>query len=337
MRVWRICPRDESAQAFEGSTDEGRWNEPGVPFVYASASRALATLEFVVHLDSKPVPDLVAISGEVPEDVTVSTVDEHELPPGWRRPEGHAELRRRGTEWARAARSAVLSVPSAVVSGDRNYLLNPCHPDFARIAVLEPEAFQLDPRLREAAATGERSRSPAGAEVMPTGPPAPIADDSVRRLGPQFVAFERLTGAIASAVVALLLLSGVAIGSVAARLPWVAIAGAGCAWLLVVGGLAWLTWAMPALRYRHTSYRVNERGIEIRRGAFWRQVVTVPRSRVQHTDVSEGPLQRGYGLATLVIHTAGTEHASVRLEGIEASVASSIRDFLIAGTGQDAV
>jgi membrane protein YdbS with pleckstrin-like domain len=56
---------------------------------------------------------------------------------------------------------------------------------------------------------------------------------------------------------------------------------------------------------------VDARGLEIRRGVFWRSVVNVPRSRVQHTDVSQGPLERSYGLGTLIVYTAGTDHAQV--------------------------
>ncbi len=67
--------------------------------------------------------------------------------------------------------------------------------------------------------------------------------------------------------------------------------------------------------YRHTFYRLDAQGIEIRRGVYWRVVINVPRSRVQHTDVSQGPVERRYGLGTLVIYTAGTDHAKVDLAG----------------------
>ena len=70
-----------------------------------------------------------------------------------------------------------------------------------------------------------------------------------------------------------------------------------------------------------THYFLDERGIEIRRGVWWRHVVHVPRSRVQHTDVNQGPIERTYGLAHLIIHTAGTISASVALEGLERAVA----------------
>jgi membrane protein YdbS with pleckstrin-like domain len=58
---------------------------------------------------------------------------------------------------------------------------------------------------------------------------------------------------------------------------------------------------------------------------------------VQHTDVSQGPLQRRYGLATLTVHTAGTENAQVQLPGLPHDVALSIRDHLLPGNTADAV
>lgn len=55
----------------------------------------------------------------------------------------------------------------------------------------------------------------------------------------------------------------------------------------------------------------------------------MPRSRVQHTDVSQDPIERGFGLGTLVIYTAGTDHARVDLSGLEQATALRIRDYLL--------
>ena len=93
----------------------------------------------------------------------------------------------------------------------------------------------------------------------------------------------------------------------------------------------------PVKAYRRTSYRVDDQGIEIRRGVYWRVAINVPRSRVQHTDVSQGPLERRYGLGTLVIHTAGTQHARVALPGLEHGLALRIREHLLPSGTADAV
>ena len=70
---------------------------------------------------------------------------------------------------------------------------------------------------------------------------------------------------------------------------------------------------------------------------IWRRVVSIPRSRVQHTDVSQGPLERRFGLGTLVIYTAGTEHSRISLSGLDYDVASRVRDHLLPVDDGDAV
>ena len=90
----------------------------------------------------------------------------------------------------------------------------------------------------------------------------------------------------------------------------------------------------PAIEYRRISWRIDARGIQIKRGVVWRHVVNVLRTRIQNTDVTQGPVQRRYGLATLVIHTAGTHEYEVTLEGISRETALAIRDELL-GEGVD--
>ena len=93
----------------------------------------------------------------------------------------------------------------------------------------------------------------------------------------------------------------------------------------------------PRVDYRHRSFVLTERGLEIRRGVFWRSVVNVSRTRVQHTDVNQGPIERSYGLGHLVIHTAGNWSASVRLAGLAHTTALSLRDELTPEDAHDAV
>jgi membrane protein YdbS with pleckstrin-like domain len=163
------------------------------------------------------------------------------------------------------------------------------------------------------------------------------ADGLERRLDPRSIQAERLSGGISAAVLsATLLVGAVAIGALASPgLVGLLLLLAG--WLLASAGLTVLLLAWPAISYRHTSYRISERGMRIRRGVFWRTVSSVPRSRVQHTDVSQGPIERMFGLATLIVYTAGTHHASVSLSGLARETALGIRDHLIAGGEDDAV
>lgn len=85
---------------------------------------------------------------------------------------------------------------------------------------------------------------------------------------------------------------------------------------------------MPPLVHRRTRYRVDHRGLEIRRGVFWRSVTTVARSRIQHLDVTQGPLERRYGLGRLHVHTAGSQQSTVQLSGLAHETARALRDDL---------
>ena len=89
--------------------------------------------------------------------------------------------------------------------------------------------------------------------------------------------------------------------------------------------------------YKHFSYSMNAYGLYINQGVFWRKKIIVPRNRVQHTDVTQGPLQRKYDLAELVVHTAGTRNATVRLPGILHQLAEDIRESLSFEESNDAV
>ena len=109
------------------------------------------------------------------------------------------------------------------------------------------------------------------------------------------------------------------------------------AWGVLATGMLWGTLFWPRMVYRHTSYLVTTAGLEIRRGIVWRTITSLPKSRTQHTDVLQGPLQRQYGIATLTTHTAGTENAAVTLAGLSIDKAQRIRDYLIQGTETDAV
>lgn len=163
-----------------------------------------------------------------------------------------------------------------------------------------------------------------------------IADGVERSLDPRAIPLGRMVGWMINGAVSLGLLIALVIVFQAEPPAWLRTPLA----LLWLGGtvaLGWLAQRWPAIAYRHSSYKVDSQGIEIRKGVVWRKVINVPRSRVQHTDVSQGPLERRYGVGTLVIYTAGTEHARIYLSGLDHATALRIRDHLLAGEGTDAV
>lgn len=71
-----------------------------------------------------------------------------QLPDSWRDPPAPLALAAVGYEWLKTGRTAMLSVPSAVIPVERNFLLNPAHPDLAQIQIHQLEVFGFDIRLR---------------------------------------------------------------------------------------------------------------------------------------------------------------------------------------------
>jgi uncharacterized protein len=90
-------------------------------------------------------------------------------------------------------------------------------------------------------------------------------------------------------------------------------------------GLAFVAW-LPRRRWRAWAYREGEDELDIRHGRLVRVRTVVPFARVQHIDVSEGPVERNLGLATLILHTAGTRAAAVPLPGLTRDEADGMRD-----------
>ena len=91
--------------------------------------------------------ELVALSAEIPPSIKTAQVDVVDLPPQWREQLASKTLRDFGVRWVEEAVSAVLAVPSAVIPSERNYLLNPAHPDFKKIKIRAPLPFGFDSRM----------------------------------------------------------------------------------------------------------------------------------------------------------------------------------------------
>ena len=90
----------------------------------------------------------------------------------------------------------------------------------------------------------------------------------------------------------------------------------------------WLIVRVPLRRYQARGYQLGEDRLRVVRGLVFRSDTVVPFGRVQHIDVHQGPLERGYGLATLVLHTAGNHNASVALPGLGHDDAMAMREAI---------
>jgi uncharacterized protein len=172
------------------------------------------------------------------------------------------------------------------------------------------------------------------ASQPPDALPATVADGATHRLDRRWVSYQRRLGWLAAISFAAVLFGGAAAGVLLADLPAPAVTVVALVAALV---RTWLSQWWPGVAYRYASYRLGARALEIRRGVLWRSVIDVPRSRIQHSDVSQGPLERLHGLGTLSVYTAGTRHALVRLYGLDYARALAIREHLMQADDEDDV
>ena len=148
--VWRISPAERSATLFSGEGGlyaEARWHPKGHRIVYTAESRALAALEIMANVPGHAQLHRhawVIAEARIPlEAIEVPA----RYPEAWRLVPAHDSTRLFGQAWLVSLRSVALRVPSAVIAGEFNYLLNPLHPDFSRLSFGAPEAFRFDPRF----------------------------------------------------------------------------------------------------------------------------------------------------------------------------------------------
>ncbi len=154
-------------------------------------------------------------------------------------------------------------------------------------------------------------------------------DDGFCHISDAHLLLERNVAIVLSCILLVGFLISVAVMSVVFSMNsiiWLSIYG-GCFVFAVMISILMIVW--PAIEHRHTWWRLNEDGLEIRRGVFWRHQICVPLARVQHADVLQGPLQRRYELGSLTVNTAGTQNASVSLIGLSHETAVEVRDQLI--------
>jgi RES domain-containing protein len=150
ITVWRLLKTRFLQHAFDGEGARlygGRWNSPGEPVVYTSATVSLAVLELFANVQRSELLISYSLLSCSFDETLHSEVGLSDLPSNWRTSPPPAELQTIGDAWLRTGRSAVLRVPSAVIEHESNYLLNPAHRDFKRIKRSPAEPFTFDLRL----------------------------------------------------------------------------------------------------------------------------------------------------------------------------------------------
>ncbi len=164
--------------------------------------------------------------------------------------------------------------------------------------------------------------------LLATDPP----EREYHALDPRDIQVSRVVALIISLVLGVGALIGIVTGGFAAGFStiWMWAAAGGVLLLLM---LISFLFSWPPIHHRHVRWRMDDVGLEIQRGVFWKQTISVPLARLQHADLTQGPLQRQWGLAKLTVYTAGTQHASVELDGLAYETAARLRDRLLRQQG----
>ncbi len=150
--VWRIASTKSLTldTMWIGSTfAAGRWHPmppTGKPVVYAGSSRSICQLEKRVHSNGIAPKNMALMRLDLPAQAQFDELALSDLPQDWAR--NQAMTQALGLRWRNAGRTLGLWVPSVVEPGDRNLVINPDHPHYARIAVaVERNPFVFDPRM----------------------------------------------------------------------------------------------------------------------------------------------------------------------------------------------
>jgi len=150
LALWRVSPGYHADKAMSGDGSYrrgGRWSPPGIRVVYCADSRSLALVEVLANIRRPALlcdQQWMLIRVDVPEDLVERPA---RVPESWRATPYSTDTQAFGAEWVQSQRSVALRVPSVVVPGEFNYLLNPAHPKFAKVKAGKPEPFAFDPRL----------------------------------------------------------------------------------------------------------------------------------------------------------------------------------------------
>jgi RES domain-containing protein len=150
IRVWRVTKKKFAAIAFSGEGAfkfGGRWNSVGTALVYTSQSLSLATLEILTGgIQISLLNSFVTIRASFDSSL-VDSIPITSLPREWCDYPYSVKTQKIGDSWVKEMKSAVLKLPSTVIKGEFNYLINPLHPDFKKISLEKPEDFVIDKRF----------------------------------------------------------------------------------------------------------------------------------------------------------------------------------------------
>lgn len=150
MKVFRLT-KNKYAEELNGkgaSKSGNRWDSKGTEIIYAAESRALAIAEVAVHLTLATIPsDYVMIEIEIPDHIKINGIKVIDLPDNWNNHPPIYSTQKIGDDFIDTIKDCILKIPSAVVQGDFNYLINPYHKEFQKVRIVNVTDFPFDERI----------------------------------------------------------------------------------------------------------------------------------------------------------------------------------------------
>jgi RES domain-containing protein len=149
MLLWRIS-NHRTLDGRGGLKASARWHSRGRPIVYLAETASGALTEALVHLELDPnyLPrHYKLLKAEAPDNLSFRNITRQDLPDDW--VNDAVATRTLGDGWLASLATALLRVPSAIVPESFNVLLNPLHPDAAKVVVVDYREWPWDRRLLE--------------------------------------------------------------------------------------------------------------------------------------------------------------------------------------------
>jgi len=150
MEVFRLTRKKYAGQlSGKGAALHGaRWNSKGVELIYTAQNRSLAMAEIAVHFSLGTLPDdYVMLTLFIPDKVSLQKITRGDLPKRWNDFPHPQETQDLGDRFVGEYKTCILQIPSVVTRGDFNILINPHHPDFSQIKIVDRSPFPFDRRL----------------------------------------------------------------------------------------------------------------------------------------------------------------------------------------------
>ncbi len=149
MELYRITLTKYASQLYAPAYP-GRWNSKGVPVIYCSWSRSLASLENLVHRGEKVLSSLFSIMViEIDDSLKTASIQSDSLDDEWSgsSADAYRYCQRLGDEWVKSSDSCLLQIPSVIIPEESNYMINVEHEDFKKVQLIRVEEFRFDKRM----------------------------------------------------------------------------------------------------------------------------------------------------------------------------------------------